>query len=162
MEGIWTTDELIDSLRKTVSILDGLLVDVDEELAHARPADGEWSAVETVGHLIDAEERAVRRIGQVVKEDNPELAGYDADGLVRENGYQEQPLDTVVNRFLALRAERIEALTALTPDQWLRTGIFMGRGETPLTAITVHMVWHDMNHLAQIAEAVAVARNSKG
>ena len=79
---------------------------------------------------------------------------------MREHRYQEHPLDTVVNRFLALRAERISALAALTPDQWTRTGTFMGRGATPLTAITVHMVWHDMNHLAQIAEALAVARSS--
>lgn len=158
MDGIWTTDELVDSLRKTVSILDGLLVDVGEELAHARPADGEWSAVETVGHLADAEERAVQRIEQVARENNPELAGYDAAALVLEHHYQAQALDTVVNRFLALRAERIAALAALTPDQWTRTGIFMGRGATPLTAITVHMVWHDANHLAQIAEALAVGR----
>jgi hypothetical protein len=34
----------------------------------------------------------------------------------------------------------------------------MGRDATPLTAITVHMVWHDANHLAQIAQALAVAR----
>jgi hypothetical protein len=158
MDGIWTTDELIDSLRKTLSILDGLLVGVDEELAHARPADGEWSAVETVGHLGDAEERAVQRIDQVTREENPELAGYDAAALVLEHHYQEQALDSVVNRFLALRAGRIAALTALTPEQWERTGVFMGRGATPLTAITGHMVWHDLNHLAQIAEALAVGR----
>jgi uncharacterized damage-inducible protein DinB len=158
MEGIWTTDELIDSLRKTLSILDGLLVGIDEQLAHARPADGEWSAVETLGHLVDAEERAVQRIEQVLREDDPELTGYDAAALVLEHHYQEQALDTVMNRFLALRAERIAALAALTPDQWLRTGVFMGRGATPLTAITVHMVWHDANHLAQIAEALAVGR----
>jgi len=158
MDGIWSTDELIDSLAKTTSVLDGLLVGVDEEPAHARPSDGDWSAVETVGHLIDAEERAVVRIAQVTREDDPELAGYDADALVRAHGYQEQPLNTVVNRFLALRAERIAALQALSPGQWQRTAVFMGRGATPLTAITVHMVWHDANHLAQIAQALAVAR----
>ena len=158
MNGIWTTDELIDSLAKTPSVLDGLLAGVDDALAHARPAEGEWSAVETVGHLVDAEERAVTRISQVTQENDPELAGYDADALVLEHDYQGQPLDILVNRFLALRAERIAALSALTPEQWQRTGIFMGRGATPLTAITVHMVWHDANHLAQIAEALAVAR----
>ena len=48
----------------------------------------------------------------------------------------------------------IAALSALTSEQWQRTGIVMGRGATPLTAITVHMCWHDTNHLAQIAEAL--------
>jgi uncharacterized damage-inducible protein DinB len=158
MNGIWTTDELIDSLAKTTSVLDGLLAGADDALAHARPAEGEWSAVETIGHLVDAEERAVARISQVTQENDPELAGYDADALVRERDYQGQPLDTVMTRFLALRAERIAALQALAPEQWQRTGIFMGRGATPLTAITVHMIWHDANHLAQIAQALALAR----
>ncbi len=155
MDGIWTTDELIDSLRKTPVLLSGLLADVDEERAHARPAEGEWSAVETIGHLIDAEERAIARIALVIQEDDPELAGYDADALVREHAYQSRSLQSVVDRLLALRAERLAALSALTPEQWQRTGTFMGRGATPLTAITVHMCWHDTNHLAQIAEALA-------
>lgn len=158
MDDIWTTDELIDSLAKTPVLLAGLLVGVDEERAHARPAEGEWSAVETIGHLIDAEERALTRIAQVTQEENPELAGYDADALVREHAYQSRSLQAVVDRLLALRVERIAALSALTPVQWQRTGGFMGRNATPLTAITVHMCWHDTNHLAQIADALAAAR----
>lgn len=152
MEGIWTTDELIDSLRKTPVLLAALLAGVDDERARVRPAEGEWSTVEVVGHLIDAEERAMARIARVQQEENPELAGYDQDALVRDNRYQEQPLQSVVDRLLVLRAERIEILSGLTPAQWLRTGISRGQGITPLTAITVHMCWHDTNHLAQIAD----------
>jgi len=67
-------------------------------------------------------------------------------------------LDVVVERLLALRAERLEALAALTEEQWLRTGVSAGKGVTPLTAITCHMCWHDTNHLAQIANNLAAAR----
>jgi hypothetical protein len=158
MDGIWTTDELIDSLRKTPVLLNALLAEVDDETARMRPADGEWSTVEVVGHLVDAEERAVARIALVLQEDDPALAGYDQNALVRERGYQTQPLQTVVDRLLALREERIAALSALTPAQWRRTGAFMGRDATPLTAITVHMCWHDTNHLAQIADNLSAAQ----
>ena len=158
MEGIWTTDELIDSLRKTPVLLAALLSGVDEERAHARPAEGEWSTVEVIGHLIDAEERALARIAAVLQEENPELPGYDQNGLVRERGYQQQALPAVVERLLALRAERLDVLAALTEEQWLRTGVSAGKGVTPLTAITCHMCWHDTNHLAQIANNLAAAR----
>jgi uncharacterized damage-inducible protein DinB len=159
MDGIWTTEELIDSLRKTPVLLAVLLDGVDAAQAHARPAEREWSAVEVIGHLTDAEERAIARIGQVIAEENPELAGYDPDALVREHAYQSKSTQAVLGRFLELRNERIAALFALTPEQWRRTATFMGRGATPLTAITVHMCWHDTNHLAQIAEALAAARS---
>ena len=158
MEGIWTTDELIDSLRKTPVLLAAMLSSVDEERAHARPAEGEWSTVEVIGHLIDAEERARARISAVLQEENPELPGYDQNGLVRERGYQQQALPAVVERLLALRAERLDVLAALTEEQWLRTGVSAGKGVTPLTAITCHMCWHDTNHLAQIANNLAAAR----
>ena len=158
MEGIWTTGELIDSLRKTPVLLSGLLTGVDDERARERPAEGEWSTVEVVGHLVDAEERALARIALVLNEDNPELAGYDQNALVRENDYQNQALQAVVDRLLELRAERIETLSALTEAQWLRTGVSAGKGVTPLTAITCHMCWHDTNHLAQIADTLAAAR----
>lgn len=157
MEGIWTTDELIDSLRKAPLLLTGLLAGVDDERARVRPAEGEWSTVEVVGHLVDAERRAIERIALIQAEENPELVGYDQVALVRENGYQQQPVGTVLDQLLALRTERIAALSALTPDEWLRTGVFAGRGATPLTAITVHMCWHDTNHLAQIVDVLASA-----
>ena len=158
MEGIWTTEELIDSLRKTPVLLGALLAGVDEDRAHARPAEGEWSTVEVIGHLIDAEERALERIAAVLKEENPELPGYDQDALVRDHGYQRQALPAVTDRLLALRAERLEVLSRLTEEQWLRTGVSAGRGVTPLTAITCHMCWHDTNHLAQIANNLSAAR----
>ena len=158
MEGIWTTDELIDSLRKSPVLLAALLTGVDDERARVRPAEGEWSTVEVVGHLVDAEGRAMTRIALVLNENNPELAGYDQNALVRESDYQGQALQTVVDQLLGLRAERIETLSALTEAQWLRSGLSAGKGVTPLTAITCHMCWHDTNHLAQIANNLAAAR----
>jgi uncharacterized damage-inducible protein DinB len=150
MEGIWTTGELIDALRKGPTVLTAVLAGVDEDLAHVRPAEGEWSIVEVVGHLADVELRALVRIALIQDEDNPELTGYDVDGMVRERGYQSQSLAEVMELFLPLRATRVATLEALTAEQWLRTGEVPGRGATPLTAITVHLCWHDTNHIAQI------------
>jgi hypothetical protein len=158
MEGIWTTEDLVDSLSKTPVLLAGLLVGVDETLAHARPAEGEWSTVEVIGHLIDSEERAVQRIAMIQQEDDPVLVGYDQNALVREHAYQDRSLQAVVDRFLALRSERLGLLAALTGEQWLRTGIPPGHGSTPLIAITAHLCWHDTNHLVQIANNLATAR----
>ena len=103
MDGIWTTDELIDSLSKLPVLLPVVLADVDAENARFRPAEGEWSTVEVVGHLIDVEERALLRIALIQEQDNPELTGYDPDAMVVERGYQDQPLQPLVDRLLALR-----------------------------------------------------------
>ncbi|MEZ4504341.1 MAG: DinB family protein [Thermomicrobiales bacterium] len=93
----------------------------------------------------------------IQEQDNPELTPYDPDALVIERGYQDQPLDPLVEKLLALRAERLGMLRALTPAQWVRTGVIPGRGATPLTAVTVHLCWHDTTHLAQIVNNLAAA-----
>ena len=155
MDGIWTTDELIDSLSKLPVLLPVVLRGVDAQSARVRPAEGEWSTVEVVGHLVDVEERALMRIALIQEQDNPELTPYDPDALVIERGYQDQPLDPLVEKLLALRAERLGMLRALTPAQWVRTGVIPGRGATPLTAVTVHLCWHDTTHLAQIVNNLA-------
>ena len=158
MDGIWTTDELIDSLSKLPVLLPVVLADVNAEDARFRPAEGEWSTVEVVGHLIDVEERALMRIALIQEQDNPELTGYDPDAMVIERGYQERALQPLVDRLLAVRVERLAALRALSPEQWVRTGFVPGRGDTPLTAVTVHLCWHDTTHLAQIATNLSAAR----
>ncbi len=159
MDGIWTTDELIDSLSKLPVLLPVVLSAVDAENATFRPAEGEWSTVEVVGHMVDVEERAVMRIALIQEQDNPELTGYDPDAMVVERGYQDQPLQPLVDRLLALRAERLALLRALSPEQWVRTGFVPGRGATPLTAVTVHLCWHDTTHLAQITTNLTTARS---
>jgi hypothetical protein len=158
LEGIWTTDDLVDSLSKTPILLAGLLVGVDEALVHARPAPGEWSTVEVIGHLTDSEERAVARISMIQQEDDPVFIAYDQDALVREHGYQDWSLQAVLDRFLGLRSERLALLTALTGEQWLRTAVPPGGSSTPLAVITAHLCWHDTNHLAQIANNLSAAR----
>lgn len=155
MDGIWTTDELIDSLSKLPVLLPVVLNGIDQESARLRPAESEWSTVEVIGHLVDVEERALMRIALIQEQDNPELTPYDPDALVIERGYQNQPLDPLVEKLLVLRDERLEVLRALTPAQWVRTGFVPGRGDTPLTAITVHLCWHDTTHLAQIVNNLA-------
>lgn len=157
MDGIWTTDELIDSLSKLPVLLPAVLNGADTEAARFRPAEGEWSTVEVIGHLIDVEERALTRIALILEQHNPELTPYDPDAMVRELGYQQQDLATLVDRLLALRAERLQVLRALTPEQRARAGFVPGRGDTPLTAITVHLCWHDTTHLAQIVEALSAS-----
>ncbi len=159
MDGIWTTDELIDALSKLPVLLPVVLDGVDGENARFRPAEEEWSTVEVVGHLVDVEERALMRIKLMLEQDNPELTGYDPDAMVIERGYQDQPLPPLVDQLLALRVERLALLQALTPEQWVRTGFVPGRGDTPLTAVTVHLCWHDTTHLAQIVTNLVAARS---
>lgn len=145
-----SNEELTDMLRKTPDILRALVADIGEEGAHTRDAGG-WSMVEVIGHLIDAERRAIDRIDQLQRQDNPVLAGYDQTGLVERQEYQKRDLAGVLAEFSDLRDRRVAILESLDESGWKRQATFASYGEVTLREITMHMCWHDVNHLAQIA-----------
>src|SRR5579864_8703668 len=43
------------------------------------PAQGEWSVLELLGHVVDAELVTAARYRWVISEDQPALTGYDQD-----------------------------------------------------------------------------------
>ena len=64
-----------------------LLLDDDRAIWH-RPAIGEWSAIEVLGHMIDKMQNWSTRTERILKEERPTLPGYDQDVSVREHDYQ--------------------------------------------------------------------------
>ncbi|CAN5781512.1 hypothetical protein BH23CHL5_BH23CHL5_26630 [soil metagenome] len=152
-------EELIDQLRKTPLILQGLVLWMPEDAPPIRLSDDDWSVLEIIGHLIDAERRAIARIALLQAEEIPNLEGYDPDALVKSNDYQSVSLKKLVENFVLLRLERIQALEQLGDKEWLRTARIDQLGMVTMLQITAHMCWHDMNHLAQIA-AIRKAKGS--
>ncbi len=63
-----------------------LLLGDDHAIRH-RPAAGEWSAVEVVGHMIDTMQIWTSRVDRLMIEERPALPAYDQDALVREHDY---------------------------------------------------------------------------
>jgi hypothetical protein len=147
-------DELIDILRATPLVLRALVGGVDDERARTAPGEREWSIVEVVAHLADAEEKAADRIARMTREDEPVIEGYDQVALAERRGYRRMNLSEVLTRFERLRAERIGLLEPLAAADWQRTGRQAEQGILTLYGLTAHMCKHDAVHLAQIARLV--------
>jgi hypothetical protein len=70
--------DLLDALRATPDTLQALLGDVTHaQAAVARGGDENWSVVEVVCHLRDAEERGLERMRSMRDMPDPKIAGYD-------------------------------------------------------------------------------------
>ncbi|HEV7663665.1 MAG TPA: DinB family protein [Chloroflexota bacterium] len=103
----------------------------DDVAVRHRPAPGEWSAIEVLGHMIDKMRAWRGRVQRIALEDQPMLPGYDQDAYVREQGYQDAAVDDLLDRF-AEASEDFAALVDTLPASALeRVGI---HGETgPMT-----------------------------
>ena len=144
--------DLLDAFRATPDTLAALLRGCTQEQAQAaRGGDENWSVVEVVCHLRDAEERGLTRTRAMRDADDPFLPGYDQEAWASERNYAAADLRAAFAAFLRLRAQHVAELAALPPAAWERTGRHEEQGRITITAHTLHLVAHDAIHAAQIA-----------
>ena len=144
--------DLLDALRATPEILTSLLKGVSQSQAvTAKGGDENWSVVEVVCHLRDAEEISLQRMKAMRDRENPPITGYDQEALARDRNYQKQDLRTALASFAAFRTEYLAALSTLQPGDWERAGAHNEFGRITILEHTVHHACHDAIHCAQIA-----------
>ena len=153
-------DELLKTMRASLPILRALIRDRSlDELRH-QPEPGAWSPAEVICHLADTEERALGRVRRILSEDDPLLPGYDQAQLAVERRYRELDARAEVDRYDRLRAEHVGLLESLEDSDWRRTGRHSEHGTVTLQLLVAHVAAEDVDHLAQIA--LALARESDG
>lgn len=144
--------ELIESLHTTPqtlrALLDGLTA---EQASHVQGSDETWPVIAVICHLRDTEEFVLCRLQTMLQEDNPTISGFDQEGWVVERNYASDDPHRALDAFTQRRAQHIAQLEALSADQWQRTGNHTQHGRTTIFNHTLHMVWHDAVHTAQIA-----------
>ena len=148
--------DLLDAFRSAPAVLEALLARYTQEQAQAaRGGDENWSVVEVVCHLRDAEERALQRMRMMRDEDDPFLAGYDQEAWARERNYAAADLSQAFARFVQLREQHISELEPLSAEDWERSGRHEEQGHITISAHTLHLVAHDSQHAAQIARQLS-------
>ena len=150
--------DLLDAFKATPDLLNGLLNPIDT--AQARSATGgdeNWSVVEVICHLRDAEEFFIKRYQSMRDQENPVIVGYDQEALARERNYKNADFRASLASFNALRRQTISELSRLTPEQWQRRGQHTELGQITIFAQAIHHVAHDAIHGAQIARQLKAA-----
>jgi hypothetical protein len=134
------------------------LVDEAGELLWRRPADGEWSALECIAHIVDAELVSSSRYRWILAHEQPELIGYDQDRWVDHLHQPMEPPDELLHLFEALRRANV-ALWQRTPVAARdRVGIHRERGPESYGLTFTLIAGHDRFHLAQARRALETLR----
>jgi len=130
-----------------------------------RPAPGEWSANECVGHLIEAERRGfagrIRRIVDAAHRDRPDLPpdleSWDPPAVAAARRDHLREPRELVDEFLALRADGVALVRTLRSDDLPRSGLHPDVGLLRVDELLGEWVHHDRNHIRQLL-AVTQAR----
>jgi DinB superfamily len=125
------------------------------EHKHWRPSSWQgipsehYTAHEQICHVRDIEIDGYRvRLQRTLEEMHPFLPGVDGDALAIERSYATSDATVVLDAFRAARAQTIELLSALTPEQFARTAEFEDYGPVTVRSLVHYLCSHDQQHLA--------------
>jgi DinB superfamily len=147
----------IEILTRTPAVLRALLAGLSDEWALAHYGPDTFSPYDVVGHLIHGERTDWIPRARWIREKGPSVAFPPFDRFAQERESKGKTLATLLDEFEALRAQSLADLEALKLDEGM-LGL-VGRHPT-LGAVTTRQLiatWvvHDLDHLAQIARALA-------
>ena len=108
-------DDFIDDFRRLLERSAEALLAISEADSARRPAPGKWSPKEVVGHLIDSASNNHQRFVRAQFQDDLVFAGYDQDGWVAAQRYQDAAWPALVELWRAYNLHLARVMAA-TPD----------------------------------------------
>jgi hypothetical protein len=116
-----------------------------------RPAaDGEWSAVECLQHLVDTEKVLQFRVQAFL--DGRDFPDFDPDSDGSKPGTQ-TPL-ALAKEFARMRRQSLQMLEKLSPADLKRKAQHSALGTVTLNEMVHHWAAHDLNHTVQAERAL--------
>jgi uncharacterized damage-inducible protein DinB len=146
-------DALISRLAPLPDVLDALLAELPDADWRWRPAEGGWSLLEVVNHLVDEEAEDFRARVRVVLEDPSQpWPPLDPEAIVTSRRYQERDPKESLRRFRDERAASLAWLRGLVAPDWTRTKAHPRVGSLAAGELLASWAAHDARHLQQIAK----------
>jgi DinB superfamily len=105
-----------DDLRATVTSASASLAAMPDEAAARRPAPGKWSPKEIIGHLVDSAANNHQRFVRAQFQDDLLFPGYDQDGWVAVQRYQDASWQELVALWRSYNLH-IARLIEVMPDE---------------------------------------------
>ena len=130
-----------------------LLASFSAERSHWRPAEGEWSAVEIVGHLADAERLFSYRALRIARGDMTPMEGVDdVPSYVTYGDFERRSMSDVAGELAAVRQASLAFYGSLDTAAWERVGTADGH-PISVRALAYLITGHAQHHLPDLKRA---------
>jgi len=146
-------DRLSDILRIDGERWQALATGLDRELLGRRPAPGEWSALECLGHAADTEAFVFAARIRALKEGRPALPSYDPDVQATPVTADTDPT-AVAERLASQRRDSLALVATLTEGDLDRTSRHLELGPVTMRELLNEWAAHDLMHVVQAERAV--------
>jgi DinB superfamily len=152
--------DVVQTYRQTPDQMEAIVADAGDRLRE-RPAEGEWSVLEVLGHIVDGEVASGARMRWVLAEDEPPLPGYDQERWVERLRHNEDDPAELLQLLRVLRRSNLLLWERASPEERGRVGIHAERGPESFDLLFQLAAGHGLLHLEQM-EQTAAAVNATG
>lgn len=110
-------EQWLDDFKQTVESATPRLLQISESQSEQPRAEAEWSSKQIIGHLVDsaANNHARFVLGQL--KDDLIFPGYDQDGWVKTNHYQDESWTQLVNLWRSYNLHLHHVMTRASRDK---------------------------------------------
>lgn len=150
-------DRSIEILERTPRTLECLLDGISGEWSRSTEGPNTWSAYDVVGHLIHGEKTDWMPRLTIILSGEPGKTFPPFDRFAQFKDSAGKSIQKLLEEFRDLRRANISALRAqrLTAAHLKQTGVHPALGPVTLEQLLATWVVHDLDHIAQIARAMA-------
>jgi uncharacterized damage-inducible protein DinB len=138
--------DLFALMRQQPDELRAVLSGVTDEQANVRPAPGEWSIKEVLGHICDGERIFAYRALRIGRGDSTPLAGFDQDAYVQSTDFNARSLDDLLEEFTLQRRANLVCFKHFTEAETLCRGTASGQ-PVSARALLYILVGHVIHHM---------------
>lgn len=147
----------LEVLERTPAILRAWLGGLSDAWAQSNYGDATFSPFDVVGHLIHGEQADWMPRARIILQHGEAKPFEPFDRYAMYQASQGKTMADLLTTFAELRSRNLTDLRALhlTAEQLERTGTHPALGQVTLKQLLATWVVHDLNHLHQIAKAMA-------
>jgi hypothetical protein len=153
-------DDPLDVQASEVAAWRELIDRADGDL-RTRPAEGEWSAIECLGHMADSELVTSARYRWVLAESEPPLQSWDQEAWAARFDHTHDDPAALLDLFAALRHANVALWQRTSPADRSRYGTHAERGPESFDLLFRLQAGHGRLHRDQAERALAEVRRRK-
>lgn len=146
------TNTLISALETAPGVIIPMIREVPPQILKRRPSPAKWSAYEHAVHLSQSDALFRERLDLILSTTAPYIRSAMPTPEEEAGSLLEIDLDESLARYVRERAELINRVKQLSPDEWQKTAEHEAFDHYSVFIMFRHLLNHEMLHAYRIEE----------
>jgi len=146
------TATLISALETSPGVIIPMIREVPPQILKRRPSPAKWSAHEHACHLAQSDALFHERLDLILSTKQPFIKSTMPSPDEEAGSMLDIDLDETLDRYVRERAELIERVKTLSPEEWQKTAEHEAFDHYSVFIMFRHLLNHEMLHAYRIEE----------